>query len=149
MFREEIFLLFLNDINSFSDSSSDNYCLDFIFEVIQSVINKNPKSKIVNYVARLIPNIPTNFKYTSINIKLDSFNFKEKFIRYIQNLFSKDEQVRLNALSYLKINFSKINTKFMEFYDLSSNEIKKLDPIIAIQSAQNGIYFIIKISILF
>jgi hypothetical protein len=139
IYREEIFLLFLNDVNLISDSSSDNYCLDFIFEVIQTLINKNPKSKIVNQVARLIPNIPTNFKYTSINLKLDSYNFKEKFIRYIQNLYSKDDQVRLNALSYLKINYSKINSKFMEFYDLSFNEIKKLDPIIAIQSAQNGI----------
>ena len=92
----------------------------------------------LNYIGRYIPSQPSNFKITSINLKLDSFNFNEKFLKYTQYLFSKDEQVRLNALNYFKLNYSKIENKLIEFYDLSSNEIKKVDPMIAIQSAENG-----------
>ena len=135
--KEEIYLLFFNDL-ACNDKTLELKCLDFIIDSILQIINKNVKARMLNYIGRYIPSQPSNFKITSINLKLDSFNFNEKFLKYTQYLFSKDEQVRLNALNYFKLNYSKIENKLIEFYDLSSNEIKKVDPMIAIQSAENG-----------
>ena len=138
-YQPENILLILNEMSGDS-FSMEAEITDLIVEIVNKTLNSKQNTNLKINLANLIqimPNSPKNFKLSSLNIKLESISIKEKLLKYIKLLFSKNELVRLNAVNYFRSHFVKIGSKILEFVNLSNMEqIKKLDSIYIIQSAE-------------
>jgi hypothetical protein len=84
-----------------------------------------------------LPSFPKNFKFTSLQNKIDSsLSYEEIFFKYLRNLFSKNESIRKNAINFFKNN----NTPGSELIHTSfgsKNEIDNIDTLYCIQTGES------------
>jgi len=138
-FQPENLLLLINDINDYN-SSFEAEITEIILEILERCFNSKQNTFLkqnLAYFIQILPINPKNFKLSSLNIKLESISLREKFLKYLKLLFSKNELVRLNAVNYFKTHYTKLETRILEFVNLTnSDQIKKVDSIYIIQSAE-------------
>ena len=126
----------------FNDLPNENYkekILDILFTLFNDLdeisINKN-NNNILKQFFLLLPSFPKNFRFASLQNKLESsLSYEEIYFKYLRDLFSKNESMRKNAIKFFKSNSKgegEINT-FEEGSDLN----EKNDTIYCIQTGEN------------
>ena len=126
----------------FNDLSNENYkeiILDILFTLFNDLdennLNKN-NNNILKQFYLLLPSFPKNFRFSSLQNKLESsLSYEEIYFKYLRDLFSKNESLRKNA-----INFFKNNSKEEEMAlgnSNNKNEEEKIDTIYCIQTGES------------
>ena len=126
----------------FNDLPNENYkekILDILFTLFNDLdeisINKN-NNNILKQFFLLLPSFPKNFRFASLQNKLESsLSYEEIYFKYLRDLFSKNESMRKNAIKFFKSNSKgegEMNT-FEEGSDLN----EKNDTIYCIQTGEN------------
>ena len=148
---KRIFPIFLNPqvLNlMFLDLTNDIF-QDVILEIIfilfnETGINENPMKKFF----MLLPPFLKNFKFSSLQAKYESaFSYEEIMTKYLRYLFSKNENIRFNAINF----YNYQDKSNIELTDDDSNlkknydEFKSIDTALLIQTAENEMLKIMKI----
>ena len=116
--NKEILYLFLNDL---TNDSYQDVILEIIFELFSDEeIYTNLEIK---NIFMLIPPFNNNFKFTSLQSKIDStLSYEGIMVKYLRFLFSKNETVR-----YTAINFFNSNQNVNASADMSNSSINDID----------------------
>ena len=133
-----IFLDLTNDI-------FQEVILEIIFILFNETdINENPMKKFF----MILPPFLKNFKFSSLQAKYESsFSYEEIMTKYLRYLFSKNENIRFNAINF----YNYQDKSNIELTDDDSNlkknydEFKSIDTALLIQTAENEMLKIIKI----
>ena len=143
----KIYKLFYNNkiLNIlFNDLTNDNYkekILDILFTLFNDLDDNN---KILKQFYLLLPSFPKNFRFSSLQNKLESsLSYEEIYFKYLRNLFSKNESIRKNAISFFKNNSK--NEDIGQLSLDSKNEDEKMDTIYCIQTGESEMLKTIKI----
>ena len=131
----------------FNDLPNENYkekILDILFTLFNDLdeININKKNNtILKQFFLLLPSFPKNFRFSSLQNKLESsLSYEELYFKYLRDLFSKSELSRKNA-----INFFKNNSKEEDNIALNENQNEKMDTIYCIQTGESEMLKTLKI----
>ena len=96
----------------------------------------------------ILPPFLKNFKFSSLQAKYESsFSYEEIMTKYLRYLFSKNENIRFNAINF----YNYQDKSNIELTDDDSNlkknydEFKSIDTALLIQTAENEMLKIIKI----
>jgi hypothetical protein len=132
-----ILLLFLNDLNE--EALLKEIILNIIYEATKYFKNIRDTCNILIHIFEVLPYYPKLFKITSVHSHMDcELDHFSKNRKYLRNLFSIDEIVRLNSINYFTTFGIQINKKAIEFVEFNQNyeNIKSIDTIYIIQSAE-------------
>jgi hypothetical protein len=132
-----IVLLFLNDLKE--EALLREIILNIIFETVKYFKNMKDSYKILTDIFEILPFYPKLFKMTSVHSHIDcEIDYLSKYRKYMRNLFSTDEMVRLNIINYFISHGVQMNKKVIEFVEFNQNyeNIKTFDTIYVIQSAE-------------
>ena len=137
-----IFPLFLNNkiLNIlFNDLTNDNY-KDNILEILFILFNDLDDNKNYDNTLKqfflLLPSFPKNFKFTSLQNKIDSsLSYEEIYFKYLRNLFSKNDSIRKNAINFFKNNSS--GTELAQASFGSNKENDNIDTLYCIQTGES------------
>ena len=144
-----IYPLFLNNkiLNIlFNDLTNENY-KENILEILFILFNDLDDNKNYDYILKqfflLLPSFPKNFKFSSLQNKIESsLSYEEIYFKYLRNLFSKNETIRKNA-----IHFFKNNSEGMELAQASfgsNSEKEKIDTLYCINTGEGEMLKILK-----
>ena len=139
-YNNKILNIFFNDLAN--NDNLNKKILDILFTLFndldenenQNNLNQN-NYHILKQFFLILPSFPKNFRFSSLQNKLESsLSYEEIYFKYLRNLFSKNSNIRKNA-----INFFKNNSK--EEMDLNAdnleNENDKMDTIYCIQTGES------------
>ena len=144
-----IYALFINNkiLNIlFNDLTNENY-KENILEILFMLFNDLDDNKNYDHTLKqfflLLPSFPKNFKFTSLQNKIESsLSYEEIYFKYLRNLFSKNESIRKNAISFFKNNSEGVALAQASFG--SNNEIGKIDTLFCIQTGESQMLEILK-----
>ena len=129
----------------FNDLPNENYkekILDILFTLFNDLdeININKKNNtILKQFFLLLPSFPKNFRFSSLQNKLESsLSYEELYFKYLRDLFNKSESSRKNAINFFK-NSSK------EDIGLNENQNENMDTIYCIQTGESEMLKTLKI----
>ena len=137
----KILNILFNDLTN--ENLKDNILeiLFLLFNDLDDNKNKN-NDTILKKFFLLLPSFPKNFKFSSLQNKIESsLSYEEIYFKYLRNLFSKNDSIRKNA-----INFFKNNSEGNELVQSSpaSNKNDKFDTIFCIQTGETEMLKILK-----
>ena len=143
-----IYPLFLNTkvLNIiFNDLTNENYkdnILEILFILFNDLDDNKNYDNILKQFFLLLPSFPKNFKFTSLQNKIESsLTYEEIYFKYLRNLFSKNESIRKNAINFFKNNSS---SELPQVSFGSNNENENFDIVYCIQTGENEMLKILK-----
>ena len=117
--------------------------LEILFLLFNDLDDNKNYDNILKQFFLLLLSFPKNFKFSSLQNKLESsLSYEEIYFKYLRNLFSKDDSIRRNA-----INFFKNNSEGVEIAQASlgsSQENEKFDTLFCIQTGESEMLKILK-----
>ena len=131
----------------FNDLGNDNL-KEIILEILFILFNdlddsKNNNNNILKQFFLLLPSFPKNFKFSSLQNKIESsLSYEEIYFKYLRNLFSKNESIRKNAINFFKNNSE--GTEIAQASFGSNQEKEKFDTIYSIQTGETEMLKILK-----
>ena len=155
---EKIFNLFLNSpiLNIFyRDLMNENY-EDVILEILFILFNNDDiiNNNNIKQFFLILPPFLKNLKFSSLQTKFEgNLNYEEIFNKYLKYLFSKNDNIRFNAINFFNNNINNFDNNNKEYLELTNNdknlkenftEFKKFDTLILIQTATNEFLKILK-----
>ena len=132
----------------FNDLPNENYkekILDILFTLFNDLdeisINKN-NNNILKQFFLLLPSFPKNFRFASLQNKLESsLSYEEIYFKYLRDLFSKNESMRKNAIKFFKSNSRE--AEMNNFDEGAQND--KIDTIYCIQTGESEMLKTLKV----
>ena len=135
----------------FNDLPNENYkeiILDILFTLfndLDEINNINNKNNILKHFFLLLPSFPKNFRFSSLQNKLESsISYEEIYFKYLRGLFSKNESTRKNSINFFKNN-SKEDEIGLNTGNNYDNENEKIDTIYCIQTGESEMLKTLKI----
>ena len=134
----------------FNDLPNENYkekILDILFTLFNDLdeisINKN-NNHILKQFFLLLPSFPKNFRFSSLQNKLESsLSYEEIYFKYLRDLFSKNESIRKNAIKFFKANSKEEGE--MNNFEEGGIQDEKIDTIYCIQTGESEMLKTLKI----
>ena len=144
-----IYPLFLNSkiLNIlFNDLTNDNLkenILEILFILFNDLDDNKNYDNILKQFFLLLPTFPKNFKFSSLQNKIESsLSYEEIYFKYLRNLFSKNDSIRKNAINFFKNNSE--GTEFAQASFGSNQEVEKFDTLFCIQTGESEMLKILK-----
>ena len=144
-----IYPLFLNSkiLNIlFNDLTNDNLkenILEILFILFNDLDDNKNYDNILKQFFLLLPTFPKNFKFSSLQNKIESsLSYEEIYFKYLRNLFSKNDSIRKNAINFFKNNSE--GTEVAQASFGSNQEVEKFDTLFCIQTGESEMLKILK-----
>ena len=154
--NREVLLLFIKDL---SNEEYQDVILDIIFELFNNNEDIYTNDQELKRIFMLIPVFSKNFKFCSLQSKVDStLSYEGIMLKYLKFLFSKNENVRFTAINFFNNNTSLNNIQDTNINNASAiddvgddsnlkknyNKFKSVDPQLLIQTISNEFIKLIK-----
>ena len=129
IYGQQIYPLFNNTqiINIFYNELIDESCKDLILEILfylfKDINFDSQKTIDLKKLFMLLPNFTQNFKFSSLQNKFEScLSFSEILMKYLKLLFSKNENLRYNAIKFFNDESKYSFMSDSQDHDRSSNK---------------------------